>query len=263
MQWSSKIWIGLIVVLLFSMCRPFGESIHISVVDDKATPVAGADIHYSWTTGESWTDGPSNGIHHNEIVIANAHGMAVTHIRENHYLAINVTAPGHYASSVNIVDSQLFEHGSSSSALVIPLKRIIAPQKLVAKHAWVILPNSFCKVGYDFVAGDLVAPFGRGVIADATISWTKPAPGSGISSENLLGSDIFGDDCGVLCKPVNTGNGTTTSELLSDYSAPKHGYFSSFKEAQEKEHEQKVPDFITASSTTSDFDTETNFAMAN
>ena len=80
-----------------------------------------------------------------------------------------------------------------------------------------VLPSLSGQAGYDFVAGDLVSPFGKGGSADCILKWSEPPNNSQIEGSKRLDFLFLSPSQGVLAQPVSAGR----SELLSERAAPQ------------------------------------------
>ena len=163
-------------------CNPLGNVIHVGVTSDTGSPIDNASVTFRWSTNEPWGPSLRSGDPHAERVATDSGGSASARIREDHYVGIDVAHEMYYASFVGVVDAALSQHTTSATAIPISLTRIISPRPLIAKHAYVILPNLAGSAAYDFVVGDLVFPYGKGLVADAKLTWTRPPSGSKIEA---------------------------------------------------------------------------------
>jgi hypothetical protein len=205
-----------------------GRPLHVLIKDETGAPVS-ATVTFRWTTGESWGPGPS-GTPHEITVSTDANGEASATTTDDHYASVEIHHPSYYGNSVTVVDAALTEHTSSQTSLPIALQRIISPQHLIGKKAWVVLPSLSGQAGYDFVVGDLVSPIGKGISADCLLKWTDPLNNSEVEGRKHLDFLFLPPSPGVLAQPVSDGK----SELLSLRTAPLAGYMTSMRESEAK-----------------------------
>ncbi len=102
--------------------------------------------------------------------------------------------------------------------LTLQLKKKNTPVPHYAKHVRVELPDNNRPVGFDLQAGDLVAPYGKGSIADLTLCYhtdTTPEPQE-VTSNTLTFAVAHGG--------FQTQSGDTWSELRTSSRAPSGGY---------------------------------------
>ena len=186
---------------------------------------------YRWSTGQPW-GGPGTGTSHTAIVMTDTAGFAHARATWEHYLGIEVAVPGFYHCFVTVPDADLASHTGGDVALPIPLKRIISPHPLVAKKARVILPGISGEAAYDFLAGDLVAPFGTGKNPDCKITWSRP-PGNSKIEERKHYDILFSDsNAGIMARKVTNDRTIVESDLRSEISAPSSGYGSSMRKSE-------------------------------
>lgn len=215
-----------------SACSPLARTISLAVTDDAGTPIPNASVSFRWSTNEPWGPSTRSGDAHSLSAVTDSRGFASARITEDHYVRVDVTHPSHYASSVAVVDSGLSQHATSATALQIPLKRIVAPQPLTAKRAWIVLPNLSGEAAYDLVAGDLVAPLGKGSSPDVWFRWTPPADRSGIEERRSWDISFRAPDAGILVQRLSSASTSVTSTLYWERSAPMDGYSSSLRSAE-------------------------------
>jgi hypothetical protein len=133
-------------------------------------------------------------------------------------------------SSVAVVDSGLWQHPSPETALPITLERIIAPRPLVAKSAWIVLPDLYGEAGYDFVAGDLVAPYGKGTLPDVVFHWEPVAK---LTEKRRSWDMVFPTaGSGIVAHLVSSNNEITRSALDWNRTAPDGNYSPSLRQAE-------------------------------
>ena len=224
----------IILALSFSLsaCNPLGRTISLAVTDDAGTPVPNASVTFRWTTNEPWGPSTRSGDPHSLSATTDSRGFTSARISEDHYVSITVTHSGHYMSSVAVVDSALSQHTTSATALPIALKRIIAPRPLIAKRAWIVLPSLSGEAAYDFVAGDLVAPHGKGTSPDTWFVWTRATDSSTLEERRSWDLAFRATGSGIIARLFSTDSAVVRSALQSDHSAPENGYLPSLRSAE-------------------------------
>lgn len=233
---KSAVFVIALVSVLLTGCNPVGNAVgntvYVRVLSDDGSPVAGANVTYRWSTGEAWGPGPNTATAHAAVVITDTGGLADARVTSEHYVSIDVASPGFYHSFVAVVDAGLGSHVTGGTALPIPLERIIAPRPLVAKKAWVILPSLSGTAPYDFLAGDLVAPLGKGRFPDCEIRWSPPIADSRIKQRELYDIMFTRPNAGIIARNVSTDRTIVESDFRSEKSAPPTGYVSSMRESE-------------------------------
>ncbi len=218
----------LVLICCVAMITGCGRPLHVIIRDESGAPINGATVTFTWTTGESWGPG-SSGTPHEITVATDSNGEASASTTDDHYASVEVHHPSYYGNFVTVVDAALTQHASSETPLPITLERIISPQHLIGKKAWVVLPSLSGQAGYDFVAGDLVSPLGKGISTDCLLKWSEPPSNSQIEGRKRLDFLFSPPSPGVLAKPVSGGR----SELLSERVAPSVGYVPSMRESED------------------------------
>jgi hypothetical protein len=194
------------------------------VKDDAGVPVDGATVELVGTTGEPW--GPSNndGVSHTAMFITGADGSAEGGLITDVFATISASKLNYY-SSLGSVDDAALRNQDASDPITIVLKRVISPRPLVAKRAYVILPNPSGRAAYDFIAGDLVAPFGKGISADCVLLWSQ-SPDS--KERGQYDIQFTNPNCGIMAQRVSLPE----SDLRSERTAPADGYVHSMRESE-------------------------------
>ena len=228
-------WLTIICLsLCASACKPFGNTIQVKVTSDNGSPVADASVTFHWTTNEPWGPSVRSGDRHSESAITDSHGVGSARIGAEASANIDVAHPSFYAASVWIENSGLSQHSTLATALPISLKRIVAPRPLVAKRAHIVLPSSSGEAAYDFLVGDLVAPYGKGLIADVKLVWTTPPTSSKIDKRGHYDMLFEMLGFGILAQRVSNNNIEVRSALRSDRVAPITGYSASMRGTETK-----------------------------
>ncbi len=222
----------LCVSLCVSACNPLANTLSLAVTDDSGAPLANASATFQRTTNAPLGPSIRSGDAHSYNAITGSGGFASARISADHYVSVTVTHPQHYTSSVAVVDSGLSQHGTAATALPIPLKRITAPRPLIAKQAYVILPNLSGEAAYDFVVGDLVAPHGKGSSPDARFRWTRPADSSIVEKRRSWDMVFHTDGFGILAQRISNDSTLVRSVLRSERSAPAGSYLASLRSAE-------------------------------
>ena len=141
-------------------------TIRVRIVDDESNPVEGVN---SKILSASFYDPPSG--------FSDTNGMFSVYLK-NIYLEIGgyFTKEGYYQSK-----GKFWKWGMSGNSIIPPantnftivLKRIIEPVPMKKREVLVYAPRLGKTVGFDFEIGDLVAPDGKGEIADILFTTSK------------------------------------------------------------------------------------------
>lgn len=216
------------LVLLFSAiflsaCNPFAPKISVEVTDDTGTPVPNARVRVGWSSNNPWGPDIRSGDSHSLTIKADSRGFASVPFHSPS-TAINVTHPGHYHSYIGIDNSIVSKHSGSAAPIRIVLKRILAPRPLIAKRAWIVLPSLSGEAAYDFVAGDLVSPHGKGTSPDVWFVWSPPVNRSPVEERRCWDMAFRDTRSGIIARLFSNDYGDVRSDLVTDQTAPETGY---------------------------------------
>ena len=194
-------------------------------------PVPNASIRIGWSSNQPWGPDTRSGDSHSRTITTDSRGLASVPFHPP-TTAINVTHPGHYQSYVAIDNSDVSKHSGSATPFGIPLKRILAPRPLIAKRAYIVLPSLSGEAAYDFVAGDLVEPHGKGSSEDAWFVWAPPANRSPVEGRRSWDLKFRSTRSRILALLLNNDSDVVQSALMIDQSAPEEGYLPSLRAAE-------------------------------
>jgi hypothetical protein len=210
----------LVVILLTSGCGEREEDVvvlKLQVVDASGAPVVGAFVHgffYQAQMEMKRDDGAYTGT-------TDAEGRVTLSGVENLYVKLKVTKHG-YHPSFREVDVMPSVFNPEETQLVL-LKEQRNPIPLHAKHTDFVREDlSDGQIyGYDLLAGDFVAPYGKGGTSDLVLAFTRQRTDTFNYSWSLDVS-FANDEDGLI--PVNFG--LSDSTFVSDYEAPAEGYIN-------------------------------------
>jgi len=222
-----------IVIALITTCSYFRSSIWLKVTNGKGGPISGVLLRFSWSTGEPWGPSLRSGTPHNIDKTSNVDGLVSVRISEDQYISVSASARGYYPGVITIVGDSLRKHPSAANALPFPLKQIQAPTAFIGKKANIILPSREGKAGYDFIVGDLVAPYGKGQHQDIMINWSYDPKRDGGYHKRALWDCHFTAPAGIQAHRPDALD--SSSFLVSDPIAPITGYSASLRLAENHE----------------------------
>jgi hypothetical protein len=194
----------------------------LKVVDDTGQPVADAKTWVSFYTAPS--DEPKS----SDLItgLTDTNGVFVTeHNDRSVFLGFHAEKAGYYPMSIeyNLGYSEDVGGAEWNLTQTLVLARVLHPIPMYAKRIDKNPPVLNRPVGYDLMAGDWVAPYGKGVNTD--IIFTKVAyRNSGIDYDYKVTVDFpkVGDGIQEFTVPdIEKGSG-----LRSPHEAPANGYQS-------------------------------------
>jgi|GEM_PF-5358137 len=228
-----KLTIILPVLILIGIFYFFsGNEIWLKIINDKGVPIPQAQVRFGWTSGQPWGPSTHSGTPHSMERVSDSRGFVSARISENQHIGVKATASGHYPSTLAISGSSIQNCGHSSKALSFPLKEIHDPSALIAKKANIILPAREGKVGYDFLLGDLIAPYGKGQHQDIIFTWLYDPNKDGYQKRALWDFYFTTQRSGVLARRPSPLD--LSSDLKSDPIAPSEGYTASLRIAEDR-----------------------------
>ena len=186
------------------------------VVDTDGNGVAGAEIHASF-----FGDRSVNGF-------TDADGLFTVAGRTLHGadLLYSVTRPGFYKTRTTYqlgkVGYRSLENGRWipwNPTLRVTLKDIRNPIPMYVKRAKIIFPSRGEFFHYDFLAGDLVEPHGKGKVPDIAVMYTVPRSESLQNCARELVIRAMADGDGFILKQKDKW-----SALMCEHTAPETGY---------------------------------------
>lgn len=226
-----RLLIPLVSSIFFSACNPFNPKFPVEVTDDTGTPIPHAIVRVGWSTNNPWGPDNRSGDSHSLTLKTDSRGFASVPFHTP-ATAINVSHAGHYKAYVAIDSSNISRQSGAATPFRIMLKRIIAPRPLIAKKAWIVLPSLSGEAAYDFVAGDLVAPHGKGSSPDVWFAWSPPANRSYVEERRCWDMAFRNTRSGITARLFHNDDGVVRSALETDQSAPEEGYFPSLRAAE-------------------------------
>ena len=200
-----------------SNCRaPERGVLEILVKDDRGSPVEGAEVRgffFDEQVLNERLDGPVSGI-------TNEEGRVEISGTEDLYVDVTVQKDGYYRSTHRVLvrDRELLD---KSGEQTIRLRKQVDPIAMRAKRVLLLVRQFQAgeSYGYDFVAGDFVAPIGKGSVKDLDLSYVRENGG------------VFRWSWSLVIKFAKPGDGLIPvvfeargSEFRSDYEAPADGY---------------------------------------
>ena len=213
---------GLTVSCAIAQTQPAEHEwkVRLIVVDDIGQPVAAAkalvsytvppppDIRYAAENIEGFTD--TNGV------------FTASHQGPGCGLGLNVGKIGYYGLHVPYDIPNQYDPAKWNVTTNLLLKRMIHPIPMYAKRIDKGPPVLDKPTGYDMMAGDWVAPDGKGAIADIIFTRTYSTKSSSEYESKLTVSFPHpGDGIQVFDAPFRVDEG---SALRSPYEAPENGY---------------------------------------
>lgn len=200
------------------MNQPLEWSVTVKVVDDSGGPVTGADTWVSY--GISPVANQTNDWDKIEG-LTDADGEFAASHSDTHSmsLGIHVRKSGYYPTDVVYELGAIFSREKWNPTLTLVLKKILHPIPMYAKRiigAPAVLNQP---LGYDLIAGDWVAPFGKGTNTDIIFTVRK----TDNDTEFTITFPNRDDGIQEFHVPFKITEG---SALRSPYEAPEDGYQS-------------------------------------
>ena len=147
----------LVMMISLSGCANNWVELDVLVHEEDGAPIDGADIKGSFITDEI-----DNGVNRDSHAdVTNDEGMGRVAGEENLYVDIMVSKAGYYQTNRRKVVNQ--EKRGLVDILLRPKRNPIA---LYVKKFTGYIPVNKTEIGFDFLAGDWVGPFGDGVNMD-------------------------------------------------------------------------------------------------
>jgi hypothetical protein len=210
----------LMVILLTSIGCTRAEDVvvlKLQVVDASGAPVAGAFVQgyfYQAQRVKGRGDGDYTGT-------TDAEGRVTLAGEEDIYVKLKATKDGYYPSFREVVVRPIVFNPEDTQLVLLREQR--NPVPLHAKHAVFVREDlrDGQVYGYDLLAGDFVAPYGKGSVSDLVLAYTRQQTDPFNYSWSLDVS-FANDEDGLI--PVNFG--LSDSTFVSDYEAPAEGYIN-------------------------------------
>lgn len=236
MKTIKQIVLTTICIQLISCCVHSGE-VFLKVIDEDGRPVKGASVDAGYKTlGGS----PVHEIENDKNGQTDRDGFwiysEIDYAKMVSGFGAGATKEGFYPTRAQTIDMRSIKQGlysNSTNPIVIPLKKKVCPIPMYAKEAQPKLPAAEGSFGYDLITGDLVAPFGKGMISDFVF---HISPVSTTNSLRRAGPDwtidiTFSNKTDGLQPFFVKHRNAPQSQLTSSHNAPPTGYYSSLKEA--------------------------------
>jgi hypothetical protein len=150
------------------------------------------------------------------------------------YISADAQKPGYYRTTASLdLRPTLNETYGPPAVIAIMLKRIGHPAAMYArKHARLELPKVGEQLGFDLIAFDWVAPYGRGQVGDFLFDLQDPSKGGNDTARTLLLS-FSNDGDGIQSFEADPNEG---SELRLPAIAPESGYAPSLIQRADKSY---------------------------
>jgi hypothetical protein len=145
----------------------------VSISDDDKIPVAGADVLIAYLHAY---DGKRDRKHEGQT---DAAGQYEAEDRVNGSVLIRVSKNGHYPLDYDRVVTRMDVDWKKIKNIELPLvmRRIKQPMPLYARKFSAVIPAYEQPIGFDFEAGDWVAPLGKGKIPDMLLNFNRKLVG--------------------------------------------------------------------------------------
>jgi hypothetical protein len=208
---------------------PHQWTANVKVIDEGGNPIAGASVAFQYSIpAESNSGGQTFG----EVEgITDANGTcSASHTDSSHGLSVAVEKSGYYSSQMGY--QFYFDDKRRNPTFTAILKAVGRPIPMYAKSVTSVrFPVLNKAVGYDLMAGDWVAPYGKGINTDFLFSENHADAKSGytftVSFPNN-GDGIQEFDAPALLQDATMGQ----SDLRSLHEAPAGGYQSQYIQTQ-------------------------------
>jgi hypothetical protein len=138
----------------------------IKVIDESGEPVAGATAEMSWNVNR-----PDNSLTSDKTEgITDANGVFKTSHEANRSVGLGFAASkaGYYSAKIGYELAQLSDNDPAkwNPTVTLLLKKVIRPIPMYAKWVNLGMPAFDKPVGFDLMAGDWAAPYGKGANID-------------------------------------------------------------------------------------------------
>jgi hypothetical protein len=195
--------------------------IEITVLDDESkTPISNAVVNVSltkWSRSEfqvqEYTD---------------PHGVANVRKRTAPRVFIRVEHPDFYSKAQRLyLEGEIINcevvYSTNHIDKVISLKRIKSPTPMYVKSVNQSIPKLEETIGFDFIVGDWVQPYGRGKIKDIIMTLSSDKKSNSEFSA-YLNMEFPNDGDGIIAVLIDRKDHIEKFELRMNYMAPETGY---------------------------------------
>lgn len=162
----------ILIALLVFEAPIIAHEIELHVVDDNGDPIAGAEALISFMRS-------GNGDSKVYTGVTGADGKFSASDRIIIGAFVKVIKPGFYDSVIRS------GFGAQDHSREIILRRIENPIPLVVREIEAAVPDTDKIVGFDFVVGDWLPPFGGGAVADIEVQFTNSMNGFDYTGKKL------------------------------------------------------------------------------
>lgn len=204
---------------------PFGPhpwTATVKVIGEDGNPLTGANVNVSYDVPVT-QDG--NQPRYGEVKgITDDNGMfSASHTSDSTGLAVIANKPGYYTTHIGYQFN--YDEKRQNPSFTLMLKKIGKPIAMYAKSITYIKFPVFNKpVGYDLMAGDWIAPYGKGATADFLFTENHTNAQRGYTL--TISFPDANDGIQGFTRDWNLG----VSGLLSSHEAPAGGYQSQYEQ---------------------------------
>ncbi|HWY31191.1 MAG TPA: hypothetical protein VNX46_10570 [Candidatus Acidoferrum sp.] len=203
---------------------PHSWTANVKVVGEDGNPVVGAEVAVQYTVPATPDSGQPT---YAEIKgMTDPNGMfSASHTDSSWGLGVSVGKPDYYFTHIG--HQFYFDDKNRNPSFTLVLKQIGKPIAMYAKQITSITFPVFNKaIGYDLMAGDWVAPYGKGVTTDFQFSENHTDAKSGYTF--TVSFPHPGDGIQGVTRDWNSG----VSGLVSLHEAPIDGYEPQYVQTQ-------------------------------
>lgn len=171
---KKKISALAILVLMSLLGFLQAENVEVTVLDEQSKPVKGAtvDVWYAGFQGDGSGDKKSSGA-------SDRNGKYIGKGEAAMHIEVHVSKQGWYTSK-----SKMFPKGKDHNVTLL-LRKIEKPIPLYVRKVRLEFPTFDKWLGFDFEAGDWVAPHGKGKSRDIVFKFQREYMGSDYSEKEL------------------------------------------------------------------------------
>jgi hypothetical protein len=196
----------------------------VKAIDEDSNPIVGANVSVQYTLPTETNSGDQT---YGEVKgMTDINGMfGASHTDSSSGLGVTVGKADYYTTHIG--HQFYFDDKNRHPSFTILLKKIGKPIAMYAKQIDSITFPEFNKtIGYDLMAGDWVAPYGKGVNPDFLFTENHPDAKSGYTF--TISFPHPGDGIQGFTRDWNLG----VSGLLSSREAPIDGYQPKYDQTQ-------------------------------
>lgn len=192
---------------------------NFTIVDDEGNPVSGAQVTIGYDIppppGERYAEGKISGL-------TDTNGMFTASHRDGAFgLGFRVEKSGYYGAWGTRGLGIEYVPAKWNVTLTLVLKKIVNPIPMYARQVDSGPPAFGKPVGFDLVAGDWVAPYGRGVATDIIFTGELAQKAKDDFDYKLI---VSFPNLGDGIQPFTQNPADEGSDLHSLHEAPKDGY---------------------------------------